>query len=597
MPASSRARFRTTRRGGGAESAAAAQGVEGGVLAAVFDPEHAAEVRATDQHEMDVVCQRGHRNRQNRDCADHPWAFADRRIVVGSKRLSLSFYEAFWFCAGSALTMIVFSLSVGFPRPTHEAPTIPEFSDHNRFKWKQETYVQVHENFLTNPSQEPGVCVHGSRIYLIGGYNSTRSDRVSRLHLADEHGTDRFTIYNMADSTVSEGPKLPFVGNHLGCAVSSDGRWIHVTGGFCTECSASSSHKRHWAIDINRLGQNLTNVKWERRADMPIAVGAHGCQFLRDEKMYCAGGGLGQWGPFSDQLSIYDVQSDSWTMGPPMTTGRDHIMHAASMYDNNVLFVVGGRASVPNYTATPVTPDPYFWTTAHTAEMFDLRLGRGGEWRPVRGPTTPREAVSLVPYNRRGSKSEPTILLVGSQRYLGLAGHATHTLDEFDPETGLYYCHRPLPYPLGGTAAGTYDGKLHVVGGGEWIQHSATSRLVIVDLEAVPDPENCFYQEYPVFDQWDRSESGLEPWTKMSSSSSQGACQKEARMFQSLLVATSEMNATTSQQKAKQCQEGEMAYLACYPDVMNAVGGGGFESGWDHYIQFGRKEGRIWQCP
>ena len=67
-------------------------------------------------------------------------------------------------------------------------------------------------------------------------------------------------------------------------------------------------------------------------------------------------------------------------------------------------------------------------------------------------------------------------------------------------------------------------------------------------------------------------------------------------MFQSLLVATSEMNATTSQQKAKQCQEGEMAYLACYPDVMNAVGGGGFESGWDHYIQFGRKEGRIWQC-
>ena len=53
MPASSRAR--TTRRGGGAASAATAQGVEGDVLPAFLDSEHAAEVRATDKHEMDIV--------------------------------------------------------------------------------------------------------------------------------------------------------------------------------------------------------------------------------------------------------------------------------------------------------------------------------------------------------------------------------------------------------------------------------------------------------------------------------------------------------------------------------------------------------------
>ena len=516
-------------------------------------------------------------------------------------------YEAVWFLAGSALTLFVVSLCIDLPMKQifHtpqlriRSPAPPECSDHNEFKWKQESYVQVDENFLKNPTQEPGVCVHGSKIYLIGGYNSTRIERRSSTapHHADDHGTDRFTIYNMADSTLSEGPKLPFVGNHLGCAVSSDGRWIHVTGGFCTECSGSrgGSHKRHWAIDINRLSLNATDANWDRRADLPIGVGAHGCQFLRDGKMYCAGGGIGQWGPFSDQLSIYDPGADLWTMGPPMITGRDHIMHIASMYDNNVLFVVGGRANVPNYTATPVNPDPYFWTTAYTAEMFDLRLGRGGEWRQVRGPTTPREAVSLVPYNRRGSKSEPTILLVGNQRYLGWAGHATHTLDEFDPETGLYYCHRPLPYPLCATASGTYNGKLHIVGGCEWIQHSATSRLMIVDLEAAPVPENCFYQEYPVFDQWSRSELGLEPWPKMPPSkksghdNSQGACQKETHMFRSLL-------ATHNDQEAQQCEEGEAEYLVCYPDVTNAVSAGAFESGWDHYIKYGKKEGRMWHC-
>ena len=457
-------------------------------------------------------------------------------------------------------------------------------------KWRQEDYVQIRENFLSNPSQEPGVCVHGSKIYLLGGYNTTR---LYRRRTTPDYGNDRFTIYDMADSTVVEGPPLPFVGNHLGCAVSTDGRWIHVTGGFCTECGrGESAYKRHWAIAINQVDTNLTDARWERRADMPIAVGAHGCQFLRDRRMYCAGGGLGQWGPFSDQLSIYDAQADSWTTGPPMITGRDHIMHIASMYDQNVLFVVGGRANVPNYNITPAAPDPYFWTTAYTAEMFDLRLGDGGEWRPVRGPTTPREAVSLVPYNRRGSKSEPTILLVGDQRYLGWAGHATHTLDEFDPETGLYYCHRPLPYPLCATAAGTYKGKLHIVGGCEWIQHSATSRLTIVDLEAAPEPESCFYQEYPVFNEWSHAELGTEPFPKFSSE----AWRKEdiSYMFRSLLAPTQKKKTVPDMNR---CQEGETAYLARYPDVMDEVVAGIFESAWDHYVKHGQEEGRIWRCP
>ena len=57
-------RARTTRRGGGAASTAAAQGVEGGVLPAVLDSEHAAEVRATDKHEMDEKCH-GHSGSAN----------------------------------------------------------------------------------------------------------------------------------------------------------------------------------------------------------------------------------------------------------------------------------------------------------------------------------------------------------------------------------------------------------------------------------------------------------------------------------------------------------------------------------------------------
>mmetsp|Transcript_16690 Transcript_16690/g.39633 ORF Transcript_16690/g.39633 Transcript_16690/m.39633 type:complete len:298 (-) Transcript_16690:149-1042(-) len=64
-------------------------------------------------------------------------------------------------------------------------------------------------------------------------------------------------------------------------------------------------------------------------------------------------------------------------------------------------------------------------------------------------------------------------------------------------------------------------------------------------------------------------------------------------------AATSELNITTSQQKEKKCEEDEKeaTYLTCNIDVMKAVGAGTFESGWDHYIRYGQKEGRIWQCP
>jgi hypothetical protein len=239
--------------------------------------------------------------------------------------------------------------------------------------WKQEDYVTVHENLLDKPSQEPGVCLFGSKIYLMGGYLTMRHEHLDNPGDTGL-GTDRFTIYDMANSSVVEGPPLPVRANHLGCAVSPTGT-LHMTGGFCQNCNMTAgqtmSHTRHWVFDTHQLEKEPTTntttnanhqaAQWEFRAPLPVGVGAHGCQFLRDGKMYCAGGGLSQWGPFSDQLVIYDPTTDSWTRG----------------------------------------------------------------------------------------------------------GHATHTLEEFDPMTGLYYCHRPLPYPVSATAAGTYEGKLHIVGGRE----------------------------------------------------------------------------------------------------------------------------------
>lgn len=559
----------------------------------------------------------------SRSCAKaHPDVFllhCQLALYISSSLMALRGYGSLAlvasFCAGSALTLVLIQLSqstyrysdvysyyVMLPSADEGVPAYGASAHVRRscgnslgyrgLKWKTEDYVEVREGFLDNPSQEPGVCVYGSRIYLLGGYNTTRHDRDFDSEVI-VLGTDRFTIYDMATSVAFEGPKLPFVGNHLGCAVSPSGQ-IHVTGGFCQNCKSGKdmAHKRHWIIDANQLNTSSTMVaRWKERAHMPIAVGAHGCQFLRDGKMYCTGGGLSQWGPFSDQLSIYDPRTDSWTRGPSMITGRDHIMHVASMYDGNVLFVVGGRTNISTHF-TSTTADPYFWTTAYTAEMFDLRLG---EWRGVRGPTTPREATSLVPYHRRGPDKEPTILLVGDQRYLGHAGHATHTLDEFDPETGLYYCHRPLPFPLCATAAGTYNGKLHIVGGCEWIGHSATTRVMVVDLENAPEPRNCFYQEYPVFDEWSNSFHGREPFPRFSDEVFKNFRKAEVQcLFKSLLIGRGANFSKNALIRETDSEMGRSIYLKQYPDVKADFDKGIIKSVWNHYVRHGRSEGRRW---
>jgi hypothetical protein len=74
--------------------------------------------------------------------------------------------------------------------------------------WKQEDYVTVHENLLDKPSQEPGVCLFGSKIYLMGGYVTMRHEHLDNPGDTGL-GTDRFTIYDMADSSVVEGPRCP----------------------------------------------------------------------------------------------------------------------------------------------------------------------------------------------------------------------------------------------------------------------------------------------------------------------------------------------------------------------------------------------------
>jgi N-acetylneuraminic acid mutarotase len=360
-------------------------------------------------------------------------------------------------------------------------------------------YATIYEAHLPEPAQEVGVCRIGSKIYYFGGYNETLfADFTVVVAATVALGTNRMYVYDMEDMSVTQGPNLPTIGNHLGCAQSDEGI-IHLTGGYRQDApdGKEKAYRRHWVLDTN---VPLSEAKWGKGADMPLPRGAHGCNFLRDGKMYCLGGGAHQWGPFGNDLMIYDPKTDSWELGPPMHDPRDHVMDFATLWDGNALFVIGGRAHITEYPAEH--KHPYFWTSAYSAEIYDLRTKK---WRMVRAPQTPREATMLVSYNRHGDDAEPTVLVVGGQRFFGYSGSVINTLDEFDPNTGLYHCHDPLPFPVFGAAVGVWKDKMHIVGGGEWMGISSTRRVVVLDLKKMPAPRNCYYKEEPIFDEWHRT--------------------------------------------------------------------------------------------
>jgi Kelch motif len=286
-------------------------------------------------------------------------------------------------------------------------------------------HVKIYENYILSPTEEPGSCQLGTQLWLVGGINVTRW--TTSIDFADAAlGSTTVLVYDMQTQSTVFGPPLPFRANHMPCAANAKDGILHVTGGFRQDAPRShpGAHSRHWILDTRQI-----NPQWESRAPMPNPRGAHGCVFLNDGKMYCVGGGIKQWGTFTTELQIYDPVTNAWTLGPPMHVPRDHIMQLVSLYEDNAIYVVGGRTDV----SANSKPEPYFWKMASSAEIYDLRTN---QWTIVHGPGTSRAGAVLVSHSRKSPSGQQhnTVLVVGGERHIGFSGQVVHSMDEFDPE-------------------------------------------------------------------------------------------------------------------------------------------------------------------
>mmetsp|Transcript_3617 Transcript_3617/g.10381 ORF Transcript_3617/g.10381 Transcript_3617/m.10381 type:complete len:287 (-) Transcript_3617:56-916(-) len=238
---------------------------------------------------------------------------------------------------------------------------------------------------------------------------------------------------------------------------------------------------------------------------MPFARGALGCAWLADDRLYCVGGANSQLGPFANDLMIYAADADAWSAGPAMAFPRDHIEFHA-LEGGQRAIAIGGRS---HYVEEGTSMHPVFWKNSNEMEMFDVRTQT---WKTIAPMPLARGAVRGALYHRNGPEAPPNLLLGGGQRFIVMSGQALNVLEEFDVEKGVYYCHAHLPHPYYGGGFGVHDGKLHIVGGAEWLFLSATRRVMVVDLAKAPRPEPCMYTAARTTDQWERTGHGNPPY-------------------------------------------------------------------------------------
>ncbi|MBI4331517.1 MAG: kelch-like protein [Chloroflexi bacterium] len=170
---------------------------------------------------------------------------------------------------------------------------------------------------LPEPNSEFAVAELDGKIYVIGGYPSTRVT-VTTVQVYDSR----------ADSWQITTP-LPQPANH-GMAAGVNGKVYHIGG----QSTADAGPDGAGYLDAVYEYDPAT-ARWVSRAPVPTKRSA-GVAMVIGDKIYVAGGRP----PRGNDFAVYDTRANTWTALPDLPTQRNHIAGAAI---GGWVYVVGGR--------------------------------------------------------------------------------------------------------------------------------------------------------------------------------------------------------------------------------------------------------------
>ncbi len=223
--------------------------------------------------------------------------------------------------------------------------------------------------------------------------------------------------------------------------------------------------------------------RWGRKAPLLEANSEFAAVEL-DGKIYVLGGY-----PASRQtqrtVQIYDIRSDSWSLGPPLPVANNHGMAAAV---GGKVYLIGGQtdAGSTSFVNTVYALDPATgaWEAraplpaprgAGSAVVLDGKIYVAGG-RPPRGadfavydPALDRwTALPDMPHQRNhivGFAAGGRLYFPGGRLEAGFQSAATAVLDVFDPRTGTWGVAANMPRPRSGFNGVVAFGCFHAWGG------------------------------------------------------------------------------------------------------------------------------------
>ncbi len=259
---------------------------------------------------------------------------------------------------------------------------------------------------LPTPRQEIPHAVLNGKIYIPGGLT------------AGGVGSSIVEVFTPATNSWATIVPMPEPLHHLGFAAA--GGKLYVLGGY-TGSSFSPMNRTYVYLPDSNL--------WRRKADMPVARGAHiAVEF--GGKIYLFGGITNV--ADSKRTDVYDTQTDTWTNLAAMPTAREHLAAAAI---DSLIYIVGGRIGSTNTNTfeaySPVTNRWYTKTSMPTARGGLAAAAMRGRLYVFGG-----EIPGVYPQN-----------------------------EEYNPATNTWRTMAPMPTPRHGIGAATVGDSIFIIGG------------------------------------------------------------------------------------------------------------------------------------
>ena len=169
----------------------------------------------------------------------------------------------------------------------------------------------------------------------VGGEGPAAACYSNKIYVMGGSGANQFFIYDIAKGTWSTGPALPR--NVWGAAAGAWNGRVYLIGGDDDFFSDNTSNR----VDIYDIAANAWLTTPPAAGAMPTAAVAAG--FVQaGPNLYVVGG----WGDASPTENVtatqrYNMQTNTWSLGPALTSGRADF--ALAMTDQ-ALYAIGGDA-------------------------------------------------------------------------------------------------------------------------------------------------------------------------------------------------------------------------------------------------------------